>query len=99
MPFYDPSNTAERAYGTIKVGGEVDLGSGVVACDLTAALVGLPGWYTIFETTGGIRRSGSLLAPNTDISAFLAVTVPATYSILSGPSVDSTGKKVKIQIG
>ena len=56
-------------------------------------------WYTIFETTGGIRQNGSLVAPNTNISAFLAVTVPATYSILSGPSVDSTGKKVKIQIG
>lgn len=24
MPFYDPSNTAERAYGTVRVGGEVD---------------------------------------------------------------------------
>jgi len=101
MPFYDPSNTAERAYGTVRVGGEVDLGSNpaTVSVTLTAALVGLPGWYTIFETTNGFRRDGSILAANTNVSAYLIVTIPAGYSILSGPAIDATGKKIKIQIG
>jgi hypothetical protein len=101
MPFYDPSNTAERAYGTVRVAGEVDFGTApqTVAADMTAALVGLPGWYTIFESAGGFRRGGSIVAPNTSVSSYLLVTVPPGFSILSGPSVDSTGLKIKIQIG
>jgi len=101
MPFYDPSNTAERAYGTVRVAGEVDFGNNpqTVAVAMNATLVGLPGWYTIFESAGGFRRDGSILAANTNVSAWLNVTIPAGYSILSGPSVDSTGLKIKIQIG
>lgn len=100
MPFYDPSNTAERAYGTVRVAGEVDFGNtpSTVPITLTANLVGLPGWYTILESAGGFRRDGSILAANTNVS-FLTVTIPGGYSILTGPSVDATGKKIKIQIG
>jgi hypothetical protein len=101
MPFYDPSSTAERAYGTVRVAGEVDFGTApqTVAVDMTAALVGLPGWYTIFESVGGFRRGGSILAPNTVVSSYLLVTVPAGYSILTPAAVDATGLKIKIQIG
>ena len=100
MPFYDPSNTAERAYGTVRVAGEVNLGTALVsAVTMTAALVGLPGWYTLFESVGGIRQGGSLLAPNASVASYLTVSVPAGYSILSGPVVDSTGLKIKVQIG
>jgi hypothetical protein len=101
MPFYDPSNTAERAYGTVRVAGEVDLGNNpaTVSIVLTASLIGLPGIYTIFESIGGFRRNGSILAPGTNVSAYVLLTIPSGYSILSGPAVDVTGTKIKVQIG
>lgn len=100
MPFYDPSNTAERAYGTVRVAGVVDFGTGITTTvTLTAGLIGLPGWYTIFEAVGGFLRAGSSVPANTNVSSYLSVSVPSGYTILSGPTVDSTGNKIKVQIG
>lgn len=101
MPFYDPSNTAERAFGTVRVAGEVDFGNNpqTVTLTLTPTFIGLPGWYTLFESAGGFRRDGSILAANTNVSSYLLVTIPPGFSILSGPVVDATGKKIKVQLG